>query len=96
MLLFLLVFLGCSLDEHCGFIGEEAGLPYDLIFAGLDSSYCNFNGSNQYKNLDCGNKPPAYVVSISYGGNDDVSIQRQSCTEFGKVCDPPLCYKLII
>ena len=55
------------------------------MLAGLDSSYCHFNGSSEYQNLDCGNKPSSYVVSVSYGGYDEPVLQEQACAEFGKV-----------
>ena len=46
---------------------------------------------------DCGDKPAANVVSVSYGFNpdlhDDVNdtapVLRRQCTEFGKVCFAP-------
>ncbi|KAH9945171.1 subtilisin-like protein [Epithele typhae] len=68
--------------------GED---PFDAMLAGFDASFCDFkNATETYPNLDCGNKPPpAYVVSISYGGVEDLFGQapfsQQACAEFAKL-----------
>ena len=67
-------------------LGGRTDDAWNLLLAGLDSTYCSFNGSANYgKDLDCGNKPPSYVVSVSYGLYEDPAIQQQACIEFGKV-----------
>ena len=67
-------------------LGGQIDDAWNLLRAGIDGSACDFINSTLYGNeLDCGNKPPAYVVSVSYGFYEDPAIQQQACAEFGKV-----------
>ncbi|KAH9923397.1 subtilisin-like protein [Epithele typhae] len=69
-------------------------LPYDLLLKALDADYCTFEGANssqpeQFDNdEDCGTKPRADVISISYDQAEfvfgSIAAQRQ-CTEYGKL-----------
>ncbi|KAI0749811.1 subtilisin-like protein [Daedaleopsis nitida] len=63
----------------------------DELLVALDGSYCSAKGVDAEHLADCGNKPRANVVSISYSTNYDVvdpdvtpALERQ-CAEFGKL-----------
>ncbi|TFK92673.1 subtilisin-like protein [Polyporus arcularius HHB13444] len=68
--------------------------PVDELLAALDGSYCSDPAIKQLGLVDCGNKPRANVVSISYSTSPDINdptdpattqlVQRQ-CAEIGKL-----------
>ncbi|KAH9923425.1 subtilisin-like protein [Epithele typhae] len=69
-------------------------LQFDLLLNALDADYCTFEGGNPPQlaefdnNQDCGTKPRADVISISYDQAEasfgSFFAQRQ-CTEYGKL-----------
>ncbi|RDX57219.1 subtilisin-like protein [Lentinus brumalis] len=69
----------------------EVEQPIDALLAAFDASYCDINPVNEQGLTDCGNKPRANVVSISYHFEPDyidpgiTPIVQRGCREFGKL-----------
>lgn len=80
--------------SHFAFAGGSFNLLLDAIDTTTPGTFCNFDGGDDPDfdfvlddtKEDCGNKPPAFVYSLSYAGAEvfpDFYMQRQ-CTEYGK------------